>query len=402
MVDLTRYKRVNRCRCCNRNGLIKYLDLGRQPLANNYHTGQLQILYPLEVNFCQNCSHSQLSVVVNPEEMFKNYLYVSGTTETFRNHCAGLAEEAMRGMNNPRVLDIACNDGTLLEAFRELGAEVFGIDPAENLRYITEEKDIPVFIGYWPDNSEDVLGKFDIITGTNVFAHVNDIRGFLNACVEKLHDNGVVILEFPYCDEMISNVEFDTIYHEHLSYFTVKSFKTLANSCGFTITKIVRTPIHGGSIRFYLRHDISDELETPDVKRLMKKESKDGLYNKSTYLDFAKKVEENRCAMVNLLKSLKDKDVVGYGASAKGNTMLNHFKLNLEAIVDDNPMKWGYQTPGRSIIIRSPHLLSKYDELYIVVLSWNFYDEISKKVKSIRGDKKTKFILYVPKVTVND
>lgn len=392
------------CRCCGSDRLFQYLDLGNQPLANSYHKGEDLPHFPLRVNLCEQCFHSQLSIVVEPALMFKHYLYVSGTTYTFRKHCEDLAADA-RGRcssEKPRVLDIACNDGTLLGYFRDLGCEVQGVDPAENLRALTEEKGIPVIVDYWGRGTapKQLDGKFDIITGTNVFAHVHDISGFLDDCKEVLADDGTIILEFPYCDKMIDHCEFDTIYHEHLSYFLVNSFNTLVERKDLVIGEVLLSNIHGGSIRFFVRR-AGTVQRCWKADDLMEEEERHGLLNKQTYVDFAMKVDKNKHDMLELLAELKQqgKKVVGYGASAKGNTMLNYFEINLDYVVDDNPMKWDYLTPGRDIVIKSPETLASEGELYIVILAWNFFDEIVKKIEKITG-KKDHYICYVPEVMI--
>lgn len=399
-------KKVAKCRCCGSKNLLLYLNLGKQPLANSYHKEDKLKEYSLEVMLCQNCFHSMLSIVIKPELMFRNYLYVSGTTETFQKHCRDLARNAVAQMKEKkiRVLDIACNDGTQLEFFRELGCDVYGIDPAENLRKITIKKSIPVIVDYWSEKVVQKLGKkFNIITGTNIFAHVDRIDRFLAACSLALEDDGILILEFPYGNNMVIFNEFDTIYHEHLSYFLVNSFATLATRLRFHIVDLIQTPIHGGSIRFFLKKGISKHSKK--VTTLIRKEKESGLFDIQTYKRFAKNVAKNRNDLRKLVSDFKKKKkkVIGYGASAKGNTMLNYFKLNLDYIVDDNPLKWGLVTPGRNIPIKSPRVLQKEQEnLYIIIMSWNFYKEIVSKIKKLRGNKyHDSAILYIPKVTLN-
>lgn len=395
-------KKINKCRSCKNSKLVKYLNLGKQPLANSYHKGKNLQEFPLEVMLCTNCFHSQLSVVVNPDLLFKEYLYVSGTTKTFRDHCKELARDAVKRVGKKAsVLDIACNDGTQLEFFRDFGYEVLGVDPARNLRKITKSKKIPVKVDYWTnDLAKRINKKFDLITGTNVFAHVNDLDQFINAAELALKDTGLLILEFPYAQEMISKNEFDTIYHEHLSYFTVNSFKTLMDRMGLVIIDVLQTPIHGGSIRFFLNK--GGKKHSKKVEKLIKIEKNKGLLKKITYLDFSKKVKKNKKDFVKLFLDLKlqKEKVIGYGASAKGNTMLNYFKLNLDYIVDDNSLKWGYKTPGRNIPIKSPQIIKKEkNNLNIVILSWNFYPEIVNKIISIRKKKYLdRVLLYVPEV----
>lgn len=400
MSRLPDYQKIYECRCCGGDKLHEYLDLGEQPLANSYHKGQELPVYPLRVNVCQECWHSQLSHVVRPDLMFKQYLYVSGTTNTFRDHCYRLAKEAkwFRAMDDPKVLDVACNDGTLLSYFRDIGCDVYGVDPAENLREITKAKGIDVEVGYWGTGvAERLPHKFDIITATNVFAHVHDPGAFLEECLAALNEKGVIVIEFPYCNEMISQQQFDTIYHEHLSYFLVNSFTTLARRKGLKIRQTKLTDIHGGSIRFYLTRE---GWECRTVDELIAKEKDLALFSAGTYNMFAYKVRIQKTALQNTIASIRQSGlpVCGYGASAKGNTMLNHFGIDLDFIVDDNPMKQGYLTPGRDVPIVSPEELKKHDELCIIITAWNFYDEIVNRIEQATG-KKHHYIRYVPEVT---
>lgn len=378
------YREIKQCRCCGSERLWPYLHLGMQPLANSYHKGETLDRFPLDVALCRDCFHSQLTIAVEPSVMFRHYLYVSGTTSTFRNHCDELAKDAVR--RHPltaRVLDIACNDGTLLECFRNLGCDVVGVDPAENLREITKTKRIEVEVDYWSAAVAERVGKVDIITATNVLAHVDDAAGFLAACKAALHPDGIAIIEVPYASNMILKCEFDTIYHEHVSYFLINSFRRLADRSGFTIVEIIKTPIHGGSIRFIL---------SPDTEG--------GLQSQDTYKSFADQVRDNGQRLRDLIEEARSsgRKVIGYGASAKGNTMLNHYQLKLDYIVDDNPMKWGYLTPGMNIPIRDPKDISDATEsLAIVILSWNFSQEIIQKIARLRpGQRGDRCILYVP------
>ncbi len=398
-------KKVTRCRCCQSSQLFPYLYLGKQPLANSYHRGEKLPTYPLEVMVCRDCFHSQLSIVIDPDTMFRNYLYVSGTTATFRNHTKELAKDAVSRFKkkNLRVLDIACNDGTQLEYFRELGCTIMGVDPAENLRPITEKKNIPVIVEYWTRKvAKELNNKFDIMTGTNVFAHVNDVEEFLHACKIALSPSGLVILEFPYADNMIAHNEFDTVYHEHLSYFLVHSFRALIERMKMHIVNVLQTPIHGGSIRFFLKDGIDKHHKK--IHQLVSREKEKGLLNIKTYEAFSERVKKNKRQMKKLIQDLQNqrKKIIGYGASAKGNTMLNYFKIKLSYIVDDNPLKHRYKTPGRNIpIYPTEKIKSEKEELYIVILSWNFFNEIKEKIISLReGNAKDYCILYVPDIAL--
>lgn len=392
------------CRCCKQKKLKLYLNLGKQPLANSYVKKKTNLkTYPLEVMLCQNCFHSQLSFVVNPEKMFKNYLYVSGTTKTLKDHFRELAKDAVKRFKkkNLSVLDIACNDGSQLEFFKELGCSVYGVDPAENLREITKQKKIPVMVDYWNTRSAKKINKsFDIMTATNVFAHVDDLDEFLKGVKIALKKDGLLILEFPYADNMVKYNEFDTVYHEHLSYFLVNSFKALMERMEFTIVDLLQTKIHGGSIRFFVK--AGKGTHNKKVDNLIRKEEKNGLLKSKTYSDFSKRVKKNKKDMINLIKKLikKNKKIIGYGASAKGNTMLNYFKISPEYIVDDNPLKWDYLTPGRNIPIKTPQVIKDEKRgLGIIILSWNFYKEIIKKIVKLHGKNSNDIcVIYIPSV----
>lgn len=401
-----KFTKKKECRCCKSTELKKYLNLGKQPLANSYHKGLKLSTAPLEVMVCMKCFHNQLSVVVDPDSMFLNYLYVSGTTKTFKDHTKNLAKDAINrfSIRKLNVLDIACNDGTQLEFFRELGCNAYGVDPAKNLRAITKKKKIPVVVDYWTQKvAKKFENKFDILTGTNVFAHVDNVDEFLNASRIALKKNGLLILEFPYANNMVTHNEFDTVYHEHLSYFLVNSFLNLCNRLDFSIVDIILTPIHGGSIRFFLKKGKYENSKK--VAKLINDEKSKGLLNLKTYEKFASNVSRNKDDMKKLLSKLKKRDnkIIGYGASAKGNTMLNYFKINLSYTIDDNPLKVGYLTPGRNIPIKSPiDLANEKKNVYIVILAWNFYNEIAKKILDIRPNKKDFAIVYVPRVSIRN
>lgn len=399
-MELEMFSPKKECRCCFSTDLKEYIDLGDQPLANSYHKGEVQPTFPLTVNVCQRCYHSQLSVVVDPDYMFKNYLYVSGTTETLNKHFDEFASDALSRVNpvDPKVLDIACNDGTLLQKFKNRDAHVWGIDPAENLRHLTEEKNIPVVVDYWRDAVLDQFPKFDIITATNVFAHVDDPFAFLQTCTYALERKGVIIIEFPYGQKLIRNNEFDTIYHEHLSYFLVNSMLNLCDRVGLTIADILETPIHGGSIRFFITHPMRHESKK--IEKYLEAEEHQGLLDIDAYDVFTQQVEKIKAELLKREKLLskKGKYLVGYGASAKGNTMLNYTKLPLMYIVDDNPLKHGYMTPGMNIPINPVSYLNHEKDLNLIVLSWNFLREIREKVKTMRGPKNTSLFNYIPYV----
>jgi SAM-dependent methyltransferase len=401
------HEHVRICRCCGGGDLVPYLDLGEQPLANAYHRGEALPRFPLAVSLCRGCAHSQLGIVVDPELLFRHYLYVSGTTETFRRHTAELADDALAFTGARRVLDVACNDGTLLEQFRARGCEVHGVDPALNLRELTVGKGLPVLTELWGAQAASELrasgaAPFDLITATNVLAHVADPLEFLRACAAALAPGGTALVEFPYGVETVDRCEFDQVYHEHVSYFLARSLTALAERAGFEVRRALRTPIHGGSIRFFLRPTSGAPRHCGEVAALLEHERARGLHDPATYERFSARVQENGRALRVALERARraGRKVVGYGASAKGNTVLNAFELDLSYVVDDNPLKWSLLTPGRDVPIRPPAALAEETEpLTIVVMAWNFLEEIQRRVLAVRGQRPgDSFLLYVPSV----
>ena len=395
------YIEINHCRVCSSKKLVEVLDLNNQPLANSYHNNdEEQEEYPLKINVCSKCYHVQLSVIVNPDLMFKDYIYVSGTSKTLHSYFedfANMCAEYSRGRRT--VLDIACNDGTQLDKFRNLGWKTFGVDPAKNL-YPLSSKNHNIICDYWTEDvSEQMYTTFDAIIAQNVFAHTNGIHQFLKACKNVSDDKTNIFIQTSQAD-MIVNNEFDTIYHEHLSFFNTKSMKKCANLNGYSLVDVFSADIHGGSYVFVLRLGEHDETV---AKKRIKDEKEKGLYNLDTYVEYAKKCIKVTQEFNNELKKFKDKGykTVGYGAAAKGNTFLNFAQADLDYIVDDNELKWDLYTPGRNIPIRNPAVLADEDpeKLLVVPLAWNFFDEISARANEITNSELS-FIRYFPEVRV--
>jgi SAM-dependent methyltransferase len=404
-------KRLDRCRICSGAEMSRYLDLGTQPLANAYADSIDLTLprYPLAVERCRRCGHQQLSVVVDPTDMFEEYLWVSGTTETQRRHFADLAGEAGALVERvrsrqPSVLDIGCNDGALLDAFHRLGFATYGVDPAKNLLAISLGKGHRVLAEHWSPAVAASLraahGGVDLVTGCNVFAHCDDLVGFLNGCREALAPGGRVILEFPYARLTLEHYEFDQVYHEHLSYFLAGPFRVLCDSTSWDIVAVKQTPIHGGSIRFTLRPS-SARAHAPEVAALEEAERQDGFLADAFYAGYSRRVEERHHRLRALIETCHDEGsrLVAYGASAKGNTMLNYWTDVAPAyMVDDNPLKCGRYTPGRSIpILASGALEREPGRLAILLTAWNFAEEIQERLRA-RGRRGDVLLTYVPVV----
>lgn len=382
------------CIACGDEKLIQILDLKRQPLANSYHSGEELKDYPLGLNLCKNCYHLQLTHIVNPDELFRNYLYISGTTKTLKDYFKWFANWTIGKVSilNKNVLDIACNDGSQLDAFKELGWNTYGVDPAENL-YPISSKSHNVMCRYF-DNAV-FLEKFDIIIAQNVFAHTEDALAFLQNASQRMHDESLLFIQTSQA-EMVKSNQFDTIYHEHLSFFNLNSMIALSKRSNLNVIDVQKVPIHGISYVFTLskKLDISANIDL-----LLEEESLIGLTNFDTYLSYAKNVE----AVVSSLKSFiseKKKDgikIVAYGAAAKGMTLLNYANIIPDVVVDDNRMKIGLFTPGTNVKIDDPSILSDIEEPIVMLpLAWNFYDEIKSRVSNYRKDKKDVWVRYFP------
>jgi len=403
--------RVKGCRICGSKKLHEFLSLGSMPIPNGFLTKEElkkpEIYYPLGVYFCQSCGLAQLTHVVPPEIMFKNYLYIPSTSTTMLQHFKELANETVVKFKlSPKdlVIDIGSNDGTLLNFFQEDEARVLGIDPASNLVKIAQLKGVETIDDFFTTNlAKKILkekGKAKVITATNVVAHVNDLHNLCQGISLLLDKEGVFIAEFPYLPDLLSKNEFDTIYHEHLSYFTIKPLTILFKKHRLLLFDIRRIPIHGGSIRIYVSHDQSHYKESKTVKEFLEQELLKKLYTKEPYDDFGRRVGVIKRDLLNLLKRLRTqgKTIVGHGAAAKGNVLLNYCGIGtdlIDYIVDSIPFKQGRYTPGTHIPIYPEKRLEKEVPDYTLLLAWNFADEILKKQIRYRM-KGGQYIITIP------
>lgn len=363
------------CLACGGNNLKLFCDLGKQPLANDLKVSleQDEELYPLAVNVCQDCYHSQLTVSVDKDLLYKHYLYVSGTTKTLSDEFDAVAN-IIRNENpngEKRILDIACNDGTFLKAFRKYGWSLNGIDPAENITQAIKDADLNIICDYFP--SKKIKEKYDVITCFNVVAHIPNPYEFLLSCREILSDDGTLYIQTSQKD-MIVNGEFDTIYHEHHSFFTIKSMNTLLTRAGLQLVDVEYRPVHGKSYLFKIKKSrIYDKLLEEDV-----------LYDIQTYASFNERVEQNKQILLSAISN-SDKTVVGYGCAAKGVVRTNYFGIKHKYIVDENPLKIGKVVGGVNIPVVSPEDFANDPEpLLIIVYAWNFFDEIQEKIRKLR------------------
>ncbi len=405
------FEHIDRCVCCDSDNINLLLDLNKQPLANSYHDNSKELeKYPLGVNLCQDCYHIQLTDVVNPDLLFKDYLYVSGTTKTLRDNFKWFADFVLEytancrwNWPNPRVncvLDVACNDGTQLDYFKDRGVETYGVDPAENLWELSSKNhDVKceyfdsVFFGF----------KFDIITAQNVFAHNSNPKKFLDDCEEIMHDHSFLFIQTSQA-EMISNNQFDTIYHEHVSFFNVNSFNRLVERTNLQLIDAIKTPVHGISYLFILsKHPYNEQK----VKNEIEVERQRGLLSQKTYNDYRENVLKIGRDFRRVISRYRRDGyrLVGYGAAAKGMTFLNFVNVKLDVIIDDNELKHNLYTPGTNVQIKPNEFLKQYkdhEKILFIPLAWNFYDEIRDRILKVRDNKNDKFLRYFPTVKVEN
>jgi 2-polyprenyl-3-methyl-5-hydroxy-6-metoxy-1,4-benzoquinol methylase len=403
--DITGATHLTHCLACGSDHLLPMLDLNDQPLANAF-IDDLQVdepQWPLKVNMCTECHHLQLTHAVDPALIYEHYLYVSGTSKTYVDYMKWYAlfvrEQFPRWTTN--VLDIGCNDGSQLDAFKALGYKTYGVDPAENILPTSTAKGHNVVCGFWNEQTALDFGvKFDIITSQNAFAHIPDPLTYLQTVKKVLAQDGLMFISTSQAD-MILNDEFDTIYHEHISFFNAKSMKALAERAGLHLRDVIKTPIHGTSYIFVL----GNEPKEHRVANILEMEKAVGLYTDETYAAWT----ANTLRLVDELKVFvelyrnKGYIIGGYGAAAKGNTLLNFSKIKLDFIVDDNPMKQGKFSPGMNIPVVDINHLDKYtseDKILFVPLAWNFFNEIRSKIVNKRSNPEDKFLKYFPKVEI--
>ena len=389
------YKIIDECLCCGNKNLQVVLNLNSQPLANSYLKSfeEKEDDFPLAINFCDKCTHTQLTHSVDPDKLFENYLYVSGTTKTLKSYFDWFVTFCSEYTDGKNVLDIACNDGTQLDFFKKYGYNTYGIDPAKNL-YDISSKEHNIVCDYLTDTSISKFNiNFDIIIAQNVFAHNVYPKKFLEICRDNLNESGMIFIQTSQSD-MIKNNQFDTIYHEHISFFSVKSFCTLAKRVGLNVIDVKRTSVHGTSFVFVLSKCGDDNSE----KYISVEETLDiGIIKE--YSNKCKKIAVDTFNKISELRGEGYK-IIGYGAAAKGNTFLNFSKFTLDYIVDDNLLKQNLYTPGSKILILPPTKLSQEKgKICIVPLAWNFFDEIKEKIYNL-GLEDCIFLKYFPEVSV--
>jgi nucleoside-diphosphate-sugar epimerase len=375
------------CRSCGSKKLKRVISLGYQPLANNLtNKSQTQTeKYPLEMNFCEDCFNCQLSVSIKSEKMFTNYLYRSSTTKSFRDHFKKASIKYIRELKlkkNSYIIDIGSNDGIGLRPFLEQGFKnILGIEPAKNLANLSNKEGIKTINGFLNLKLiKNIKEKADLILASNVFAHSDDLKEMTNCMMKLLKIRGTIIIEVQYLINTLKDLTFDNIYHEHYNYWSLTSLLSFFNQFKLKIFNVEKINTHGGSIRVFLSKN-KDIKINKNVKNILKEEEVFGIKDYKTYQEFNSKINQIKDNITKNITKLKNKNkkIIGYGAPAKATTALNFFNVEdeIEFIVEDNKSKHGKFIPGVNIPIFSKKKI-KADNSPIVVLAWNFFDEIKK------------------------
>ena len=377
------------CRSCGSLKLKRVISLGYQPLANNLlkNKNQRNDMYPLEMNYCSNCHNCQLSVAVNPKKMFTNYIYLSSTSKTFREHFEKAAKKYIKEFKlTPKksyIIDVGSNDGVALKPFQNLKFKnILGIEPAKNLAKLTNRQKIKTYNGFLDKKSlKKIRGNADLVLASNVFAHSNELKTMAECMFKLIKKSGTIIIEIQYLLNTLKDLTFDNIYHEHYNYWSLTALRKFFNQLDGVIFNAEEINTHGGSLRIYIKKNKKVKINS-NVKKLLQKEKKFGLTKYETYKKFAKNIYEIKKKVVKNIRNLKKEKnkIVGYGSPAKATTALNFFGISneIDCIVEDNKFKQGKFLPGVKIpIIAKENLKEKPD--CALVLAWNFFDEIKKK-----------------------
>ncbi len=375
------------CRSCGNEKLKRVISLGYQPLANNLlnKKNESTELYPLEVNYCEKCHNCQLSVSVDPKKMFSNYLYTSSTSKIFRNHFINAAKQHVKDFKLKQktsyIIDVGSNDGVALRPFKDLRFKnILGIEPAKNLSKLANKNHIKTFNGFLEKkNLKKIKKNADLILASNVFAHSDNLKEMAECMIKLLKKDGTIIIEVQYLLNTLKDLTFDNIYHEHYNYWSLTSLINFFKQFNITIFRAMKINTHGGSIRVYLKKK-KIKIEK-SVKSLLKEEEDFGIKKFSTYQKFSKQVYKIRENVINNLNKLKknNDEIIGYGAPAKATTALNFYGVTnqIDFIIEDNKLKHGKFIPGVKIPIFSKAKLRKKTSK-IIVLAWNFYNDIKK------------------------
>lgn len=402
------------CRSCDRPHLELVLSLGRTPLSNALLTAdqlnEPEPTYPLELAFCPGCSLVQITETVPPEKLFRDYPYFSSFSDTMVQHAAAVVERVVESRSldaKSLAVEIASNDGYLLQHYKRAGVPVLGIEPALNVAQVARDAGIRTITDFFgletAEQLVDAGEQADVIHANNVLAHVPDLNGFVHGLRLLLKPDGVAIIEVPYVKDLIDRCEFDTIYHEHLSYFSLTALNELFARHGLKICEVERLQIHGGSIRIFVEIE-KGQAVSGNVRKILDEEDRWGVNGIGFYKDFARRVAQLKTSLRDLVFSLKGQNqrLAAYGAAAKGSTLLNYFEIGssiLDFVVDRSTYKQGHYMPGVRLPISAPTRLLEEMPSYVLLLTWNFEEEILRQQAEYRR-RGGKFIIPIPEVRV--
>ena len=406
------YSMKKKCRICSCKNLKMILDLGDQPPANSLlDKTQLSIheeKFPLRLFWCSECNLVQLLDIVNKEYLFKHYFYMTSASKPilshFQQYASDIYEIFLRKKSNPLVVEIGSNDGSLLFEFKKLGTEILGIEPASNLSKLANDSKIPTINDFFSSNLAKNISKSNtasVIVANNVIGHIENLHDLMDGIKILIDDDGLFIFEVPYLIDLIEKLEFDTIYHEHLSYFSILPLMRLMDIHGMEIFDIQKQSVHGGTLRIFVSKKNNFPINE-SVKKYLNLEYEFGLNKILIYEKFSNQIKNLKNEIYDSLKNLKNdgKSIFGYGASAKGNVLLNYCKIDvnlLDFIIDTTPLKQGKFSPGMHIPIVSPNkIFTKGKNDVALLLAWNYEYQILQKEIDFTN-KGGKFLIPIPK-----
>lgn len=404
------------CRFCGHKLEHTFADLGFSPLSNEYLTAEDlergQMSYPLKVRVCKNCFLVQAALYQRPEQIFGEYQYFSSYSGSWLQHCRDYVDMIIHRLKltqASRVLEIACNDGYLLQYFQPYGIPAKGVEPAENVAEAARAKGIEVrccFFG--AETAKEIAaadGLYDLVIGNNVLAHVPDINGFAEGLSRVLGAEGTITMEFPHLMRLMRESQFDTIYHEHFHYLSLTTVETIFQAHGLEIYDVEELSTHGGSLRIYAAHrQYASRRMRPAVAQLLHTEEAFGLRDIHTYSSFADQMRSIKWDALALLTEWKrqGKRIAAYGAAAKGNTFLNYCGVKhdmIDFVVDSNPHKQGFYLPGSLIPVAGPEMLRERKPDYLLILPWNLTEEITRAAAFVR-EWGCQFVTCIPEMKV--
>ena len=404
------------CRFCGKPLTTTFVDLGMSPLSNAFVREQDldkgETFYPLHAYVCSKCHLVQLEEFESPESIFEEYAYFSSYSDSWLEHCRQYVERMtvqLKLNSNASIIEIASNDGYLLQYFKEKNFSVLGIEPAKNVAKVAQEKGIPTITRFFGEKTaKDLVSsgtKADLLIGNNVLAHVPDINDFVAGMKLILKENGVISMEFPHVLKLMKENQFDTIYHEHFSYLSLSCVKNIFDFHGLKIFHAEELSTHGGSLRIFSCHRENIEKDCSEkMKQILEQEREYGIDDIHTYQRFHSQVQQVKREILSFLirEKEKGKRFAGYGAAAKANTLLNYCGIRsdfIDYVVDKNEYKQGRYLPGTHIAVKSPEEIRKTKPDYVIILPWNLKQEIIQQnlyIKEWGG----KFVVFIPEVEV--